>query len=418
MLLNWKIIINTVLNYLKEHGADRSLAGDLSAPFFYYIYCIMCILGYIKCNWWCSKMEKYKLTLIRKDNKILNPYQLSQLITDYGTESYKLDLIKGLSLLLKKEVELSNIIILDKSLKKLGFKYRNLKLTNGNHLNALQAIGKPISMGYNSVIYDISLILELYNFCNTRLKKNLKPNILSLAYEKIKAGDELEPTLELIINNAIQSYANNKRSSVFVNDLENKKLELLSKAETYLKLYFKPERDEELRDKFFNKLEKLKRPLLGILNGDKIGIIKFEHLNLRGEPAVDFKRIEHNSPLELDPLSPLGLAKTTVEVFMAYQHGKELIKSEQERQRTEQILQEYLKESMINETRKTDAIIEKIRESSKDKYDEISTSESVKLIPNVDLRERAARAYGNQTHQMAKFKNKYNVELKNFDISC
>jgi len=363
-------------------------------------------------------MKKNKLTLVRKDNKILNPYQLSQFISDYGTESYNLDLIKGLSLALKTGVDPSNIIILDKSLKKLGFRYKTLKLNNSNHLNSLQAVGKPISMGYNSKVFHISLAFELYNFCNTKLKRNLKPAILSLAYEHIKEDDELEVALGLIIENAIQSYPNKKRSSVFADDLENKKLELLAKAESYLKLFFSSERDKQVREKFFNRLEKIKRPLLGVLKGDNIEIIKFEHLNLRGEPAVDFKRIEHNSPLELDPISPLGLVKTTVEIFMTYKQGKEIIKTEQEKQKTEQILQEYLRESILNEKRKTDAIVAKIKQNSDTKDDDISTSESVRLIPDTDLRERAAKAYGNQAHQMAKFKNRHNIELKGYDISC
>lgn len=62
-------------------------------------------------------MKKYKLTLVKKDDKIFNPYQLSQFISDYGTECYKLDLIKSVSLALRNGIDPSNIVILDKSLK-------------------------------------------------------------------------------------------------------------------------------------------------------------------------------------------------------------------------------------------------------------------------------------------------------------
>ncbi|MEK4426445.1 hypothetical protein [Solibacillus sp. FSL K6-1523] len=352
-------------------------------------------------------MKKYKLTLVKKDQKIFNPHQLAQFISDYGTECYKLDLIKGISLALRNNVDPSKIVILDKSLKKLGFRYKSIKLDNGNQLNSMQAIGKPVSLGFNLKVFHVSLVIELYNFCNARLKKNLKPNYLSLAYEFLKSGD-IEEALELLIQNAVELYSNRRGASSFTNDLEKKKLELLSKEDSY----------NENKDVFFTKLEKLKRPLVGIINGDTIEVVKFEHLNLRGEPAIDFKRIEHNSPLEADPLSVLGLAKTAVDVYMSFKVGNEQIRTEQEKQRTEQILQDYLRESIINDGLRKDAIISNIKRQSNVLDEEISTKEAIDLIPNRELKIRATNAYLNQCHQMAKFKSKYNVDLKSYDISC
>lgn len=78
-------------------------------------------------------------------------------------------------------------------------------------------------------------------------------------------------------------------------------------------------------------------------------------------------------------------------------------------------MQEYLRESIIDDKRRTDAVIDRIRKDSKALDVEISTREAMTLIPQDELKIKAIKAYKHQTNEMAKFKNKYNVELKSFD---
>lgn len=382
-----------------------------------------------------SDKKGIEIKLVRNEDNIFNPWELSRFISEFSNEYYKLELLRTISLELQRGVSPKNIIILSNSIRRKNFKYKTVNLLNKTQFNSFQSIGYPISMYPNSKIKQIALISLYFKRSNEILRSNLNPETLSYSYLSAKNNDFefvldelLQKSLEKVLkkginsgrqNEALRTLKNNlliEYNKFIKNEIENEKniIKLQNNEKVYL------EEDEKYFNEFFAYFEKNSKPFVGVYieEENKIKVLCSNHLtNKKKEiPEIDFKRIEHNSPTEFDiGLGLLGVGKSIFEAVQLKKITDEQIKTEMEKQKSEQVAQELMRESIEAERAKKEFYHEKRKkvQADKEQYDDGSSTveEEINGIPNRHIREKAFIAYQQQTYSVNSFMKRYDIKI-------
>jgi hypothetical protein len=387
-----------------------------------------------------SNKQSVELRLTRTVENIFNPWELSDFISEFSNQYYKLDLLRSISIELQNGVSPKNIIILNNSIRRKYFKYGTVDLLNKTHFNSFQSIGFPVSMYPNKKIKQISLISRFFKKSNEILRSNLPPETLSDSYRKIKDNDFpkiLDELLEKAIeklNKGNNTIRQKEALTTLRNNLQNEYDEFIKHEKSIEDYITKLSNNEDVSlgeyEKYFNEFffhfKRVRKPLVGIYieSENKIKVLCSNHLRnkKKGRPEIDFKRIEHNSPTIFDVvLGAFGVGKSIYEAAQLKKVTEEQIKTEKEKQKSEQLAQELMREQILTEKEKREFFKEQRKKMQQDRKreDDGSTTvkEEIKNIPHNYIREKAFLAYHQQSISANSFMKKYNIKITNIDKS-
>lgn len=268
--------------------------------------------------------ERIRIKFLRKSEKRLNPWEITNFISRVTTCMYKIEILNTIAMAINQGVEKKNIFVLDKAYK-LNGNYKNFSEISLNTLamNRVYAIGKPISMEPNRDLIEMKYLFEclynvnkiLYQFAKKRITNDDRLEAYNILKQKdfVSALNFIANTAErkanaeayLAINEKVRTEGSRilKKYQEYLADerrFEDVAVKLEKNIDAELTEYDK-EIEKNYYKKFYEQIFLLPRPVIGIYykEEDKFMILCGDHFDssIDKNTKIDLKSITQNSPI-------------------------------------------------------------------------------------------------------------------------
>ncbi|MCP3026894.1 hypothetical protein [Halobacillus sp. A5] len=308
---------------------------------------------------------RVELTLKRKEEGLLSPWQISNLVSKMSSYYYKNELLNTISLAIENGIRPNNIFIMDDSFNvNRSYSYVNtFDLNKINDVKNFYHLGVPTSLFPNKTLLRVKLSFtyfsKIYTYLNSKnLDRPDKQKLIDIVDLCTKYND-IEEALNMIkdmAENIIIYNANpqlNKRKLIKkVNEIYDeiynryhqfeKEEPLISTLEAELSegytdlLRTKDKNYNRIENEYFNKFFKiiadLTRPIVGIYypetNSIQILCYSFINQQARDNKFIDIKTISHNSPYLICLLIGIAVASPLLKTFKDLEDDRTLENNE------------------------------------------------------------------------------------------